>query len=84
MIDIYKVVSFINAHTVYIFAFYTCFYALFYLTYHNELTISLRYIITLTYKMTLDLKPHVSQCHFVSVHERIECSIEASMCMHSS
>lgn len=42
MIEIYKVMSFVNEHTVWISAFCTRIYALFYLTYHNELTKSLQ------------------------------------------
>lgn len=68
-IEIYKVMSFVNAHTVYISAFCTCIYAFFYLTYHNELTKRLQTIITLTYKITLDLKPHVSQSLILYMRE---------------
>lgn len=70
MIEIYKLMSFVNAHTVYISAFCTCIYTLFYLTYHNELTKSLQNIITLTYKITLDLKHHVSQSLILYLYMR--------------
>lgn len=65
--EIYKVMSFVYAHTVCISAFCACIYALFCLTYYNELTKSLKNTITLTQKKT-GFEICVSQ-GLVSVHE---------------